>query len=194
MKVNSDKINWRSLLIVLFTITLIWSNLPTQEEKLLFEKVEQEIIDKKSWFFAELADIEKFLNYSKGDINYIDKSSLFLGGYNSSEFDKVKLEKLYDYLVAKGWNDITGKISSDIYIMQTLNSSENVVANTLILCKNKATIFMYMTDLQGTDSLTDKTIRTHIDLRYDYTLPCYEIEKYQLSDKIINSTEEKNNE
>ncbi|VPQ39080.1 Uncharacterised protein [Streptococcus pneumoniae] len=68
---------------------------------------------------------------------------------------------------------MTDKIDKNDYIAKILSRSDETAKRVRILCKDKATIFMYMTDMQN--DYESFEARILVDLLYDYSLPCYDL-------------------
>lgn len=70
---------------------------------------------------------------------------------------------------------MTDKIDKNDYIANTSSRSDKTAKRVRILCKDKATIFMYMTDMQKDPEYKSTKVRTLIELLYDYSSPCYNL-------------------
>lgn len=141
----------------------------------MLERFEQELIEKESWLISELDDIASFMNFKEGDQRYSNREVLFDARYASPEYDYDKLIGLYNHLIEKGWIDVTNQVDRSEYIIKTASKSKASIEHTLILCNEKATIFMYMTDMQDDYIIDLFKTRTLVSLMYNYNLPCYNL-------------------
>ena len=150
-------------LIALVIILFIWTvDLESNKE---LEIYQQELVEKESWLISELDNIAKFMNCKVSDHSHSNRDVWYTSRYASPEFDKNRLLHLHSFLLKEGWVDMTNKTAKRVRI----------------LCKDKATIFMYMTDMQN-DYLIDLfKARTLVELKYDYSLPCYDLNEPQYS-------------
>jgi len=160
-------------LIAFVTILFIWT-VDLKPDKDL-EIYQQELVEKESWLISELDNIAKFMNFKVSDHRHFNRDVWYTSRYASPEFDKNKLLHLHSFLLKEGWVNMTDRIDKNDYIANTASRSDKTAKHVRILCKDKATIFMYMTDMQN-DYLIDLfTARTLVELKYDYSLPCYDL-------------------
>ena len=82
-------------------------------------------------------------------------------------------------LLKRGWIDVTDSIDNDSYISLTVGKSNETAENMRILCNDKATILLYMTDMQKDIEYSSTEVRTLVELLYDYSLPCYDLHEKQ---------------
>lgn len=169
MKIKASTI----FFIVLLPIFL--STIISTEPDLMLEKFKQELVEKEGWLISELDDIAKFMNFEESDHRYSNREVLFDARYASPEYDYNKLIDLYSHLVGKGWVDVTSQVDKSEYIIKTASKSKASIEQTLILCNKKATIFMYMTDMQNDYIIDLFKTRTLVHLMYNYNLPCYNL-------------------
>lgn len=157
---------------LVFIMFISFVNFKHDKELELFER---ELVKKESWLISELDDIAKFMNFKESDHRYSNRKVLFNSRYASPEYNYMKLEGLYEFLNRKGWVDITSRVDKEEYILKTASRSNQNTKNVRILCNNKATIFMYMNDMQNEYIIDLFKVRTLVHLKYDYTLPCYQL-------------------
>ena len=162
------------LLVVILILIIGVSFISFKPDKRI-NKFEQELIEKENWLISELDDISNYLDFEVSDYRYSNRKVFFNSRYVSPEYDEEKLEGLQNHLIEKGWVDITNKVDKDEYILQTASESDETAKYVHILCNKRATIFMYMTDMQNDYVIDLFKARTLVHLRYDYTLPCYEL-------------------
>ena len=178
MKIRGKEYKLSDLLfIVLFSIFFM-SFIKLEPDKEL-EIYQQELVSKESWLISQLNDIASFINFNKSEYDYINREVWFTAWYVSPEFDNEKLLQLHSHLLKDGWVDVTDKIDKNDYIAKTSSRSDKAAKRVRILCKNKATIFMYMTDMQNDYEYDSFKARTLVDLLYDYSLPCYDLDEKQ---------------
>lgn len=163
------------IFLALFLFLFITSKKESDEDNQRVNKIEQELMQKESWLISELEDISNFMSFQKGNIVYHNRKVQFISRFASPEFDIERLAELDDYLLEKDWIDMTDRIDRNDYIIVTSSKSEETAKYVKILCKNKATIFMYMTDMQYDYIIDDFKVRTLIQLKYNYSLPCYDL-------------------
>ena len=181
MKIRGKEYKLSDLLfIVLFSIFFM-SFIKLEPDKEL-EIYQQELVSKESWLISQLNDIASFINFNKSEYDYINREVWFTAWYVSPEFDNEKLLQLHSHLLKDGWVDMTDKIDKNDYIAKTSSRSDKAAKRVRILCKNKATIFMYMTDMQNDYEYKPFKAHTLVQLKYDYSLPCYDLNKPQHSD------------
>ena len=161
-------------IILFFTIFIYFSQRETDESLLIYQK---ELNHKENWLLSELEGIADFLDFKKNKYDYTNRDVWFIAWYVSPEFNKNKLWDLRNYLLKEGWVDLTEKIDKNDYISKTSSNSNITHKYVRILCNNKATIFMYMTDMS--DNYESKSLEagagTLVELFYDYSLPCYNL-------------------
>lgn len=157
--------------VLVFVMFISLVNFKPDEKVELFEK---ELVKKESWLISELDSIASFMSFKESDHRYSNRQVLFDSRYASPEYDYIKLKGLYEFLTNRGWVDITSKVDKEEYILKTASRSKETAKHVHILCNNKATIFMYMTDMQSEYIIDLFKVRTLVHLKYNYTLPCYE--------------------
>ena len=158
------------ILLLIFLSTII-----SNEPDLMLERFKQELVEKESWLISKLDDIASFMNFKESDHRYSNRKVLFDARYVSSEYDYNKLIGLYSHLVGKGWVDVTNQVDRSEYIIKTASKSKESIERTLVLCNEKATIFMYMNDMQYDYTIDLFKARTLVHLMYNYNLPCYNL-------------------
>lgn len=174
MKIRDKEYKLSDISLVIFVVILFVWTVDLEPNKEL-EAYQQELATRASWLISELNNIAKFMNFKESDHRYSNREVWYTSRYASPEFDKNKLLHLHSFLLKEGWIDMTDKIDKNDYIAKTSSRSDKTAKRVRILCKDKATIFMYMTGMQN-DYLIDlfKT-RTLVELKYDYSLPCYDL-------------------
>ncbi len=170
------------LLIVFVVILFIWTIDLEPDERL--ETYQQELKEKESWLLSELDDIADFLNFKESEYDYANREVWFYSWYYGYEFDEDKLLKLNRYLLKKGWVDMTDEIDKNDYMARIIGKSDETVNHIRILCNNKATILLYMTDMQKDVKYKSTEVRTLVELLYDYSLPCYDLNEKQYADAV----------
>lgn len=191
MKIRGKEYKLSNILFVFVFFIFFISFIDLEPDKEL-EIYQQELIEKESWLIPQLNDVANFINFNKSEYDYINREVWFTAWYVSPEFNKNKLLRLHSYLLKKGWVDMTDKIDKNNYIVKTSSSSDEIAKHIRILCNNKATIFMYMTDMRENYEYEYEysEARTLIELLYDYSLPCYDLNEKQYNNP---STIELNN-
>ncbi len=165
-----------TFIISLFLIMFI-SMYPSQEEQEFSDLFQKELAKKETWLISETEDIVQFLDDKKSSNDLTNRVSYFSFIYVSPEFNKNKLNQLYQHMINKGWLDISEKIPQEFYIIKSSSQSEETARHTRILCKDKATIFMYFTDMQNDYIIDAFKARTLIEFEYSYNLPCYDFDE-----------------
>ena len=165
----------KSDVLVVILILIIGVSFISFEPDKRINKFEQELVEKENWLISELDDIYNYLDFEVSDYRYSNREVFFNSRYVSPEYNKYKLLELYNHLTKKGWIDITDQVDRDDYILQTASQSDETAKHVYILCNKRATIFIYMTDMQHDYIIDLFKARTLVHLRYDYTLPCYKL-------------------
>ncbi|WP_201585729.1 hypothetical protein [Psychrobacter jeotgali] len=174
MKIMGREYKLPNILLIIFVVILFIWTIDLELDKEL-EIYQQELIRKESWLVSELDSIANFMNFKVSDYRYFNRKVWYTSRYVSPQYDKNELLRLYNYLIKKGWVDITSEIDRDEYISKTASQSEETAKYVHILCNKKATIFMYMTDMQNDYVIDLFKTRTLVELKYDYSLPCYDL-------------------
>lgn len=174
MKIRDKEYKLSNILFIVFIFIFFTSSIDLEPNEKR-EKYQQELIEKEDWLISELDDIARFMNFKESDHRYFNRDVWYTSRYVSPEYDKYKLSRLYSYLIEKGWVDITSKVDKEEYIAKTSSQSEETSKYVHILCNRKSTIFMYMTDMQNDYIIDLFKARTLVELKYDYNLPCYDL-------------------
>ena len=174
MKIRGREYKFSDISLIAFVVILFVCTVDLEPNKEL-EIYQRELVEKESWLISELDTIAKFMNFKVSDHSYSNRDVWYTSRYASPEFDKNRLLHLHGFLLKEGWVDMTDKIDENDYIANTSSRSDKTAKRVRILCKDKATIFMYMTDMQN-DYLIDLfKARTLVELKYDYSLSCYDL-------------------
>ena len=174
MKVRGKEYKSTDILLVAFVLILFISFIYLEPDKEL-EIYQQELVAKESWLISQLNDIANFIHFEKSEYDYINREVWFTAWYVSPEYDQNKLVRLHNYLLKEGWVDMTDNIDKNDYIIKTSSRSNEASKHVRILCNNKATIFMYMTDMRDKYEYKSFETGTLVQLKYDYSLPCYNL-------------------
>ncbi|WP_372860556.1 hypothetical protein [Psychrobacter sp.] len=174
MKIRGKKYKLSDISLIAFVIILFIWTVDLELDKEL-EIYQQELIEKEGWLISQLDDIANFINFNNSEYNHINRGVWFTAWYVSPEFNEKKLLRLHKHLIEKGWVDVTEQIDKNDYIAKTPVRSEEAAKYIRILCNDKATIFMYMTDMQNDYEYESFDARTLVQLKYDYSLPCYNL-------------------
>lgn len=174
MKIRGKKYKLSDISLIAFVIILFIWTVDLEPNKDL-EIYQQKFIKKEDWLISELDDIARFMNFRESDHRYFNRDVWYTSRYVSPEYDEYKLSRLYSYLIKKGWVDITSRVDKEEYIAKTASQSEETSKYVHILCNRKSTIFMYMTDMQNDYIIDLFKARTLVELKYDYNLPCYDL-------------------
>ena len=178
MKIRGKNYKLSNLLfIVLFSIFFM-SFIKLEPDKGL-EIYQQELTAKESWLISELNNIAAFLNFDESDYDYTNREVWFYSYYYGYNFNKDRLLMLEHNLLKRGWIDVTDSIDNDSYTSLTVGKSNETAENMRILCNDKATILLYMTDMQKDIEYSSTEVRTLVELLYDYSLPCYDLDEKQ---------------
>lgn len=174
MKIRDKEYKLSDILFVAFVFVFFISFIKLGPDKDL-EIYQQELIDKEGWLISQLDDIANFINFNNNEYSHINREVWFTAWYVSPEFNEKKLLRLHKYLIEKGWVDVTEQIDKDDYIAKTPVRSKEAAKYIHILCNDKATIFMYMMDMRKIYEYESFDARTLVQLKYDYSLPCYNL-------------------
>ena len=182
MKIRGKKYKLSDISLIAFVIILFIWTVDLEPDKEL-EIYQQELVAKESWLISQLNDIANFINFNNSEYDYINREVWFTAWYVSPEFDKNKMLHLHSFLLKEGWIDMTDKIDKNDYdyIAKTSSRSDKTAKRVRILCKDKATVFMYMTDMQNYYEYESFEARTLVDLLYDYSLPCYDLNEKNMT-------------
>lgn len=174
MKIRDKEYKLSNILFVAFVFVFFISFIKLEPDKDL-EIYQQELIEKEGWLISQLDDIANFINFNNSEYNHINRGVWFTAWYVSPEFNEKKLLRLHKHLIEKGWVDVTEQIDKNDYIAKTPVRSEEAAKYIRILCNDKATIFMYMMDMRKIYEYESFDARTLVQLKYDYSLPCYNL-------------------
>jgi len=174
VKIRDKEYKLSDILFVAFVFVFFISFIKLEPDKDL-EIYQQELIDKEGWLISQLDDIANFINFNNNEYSHINREVWFTAWYVSPEFNEKKLLRLHKYLIEKGWVDVTEQIDKDDYIAKTPVRSKEAAKYIHILCNDKATIFMYMMDMRKIYEYESFDARTLVQLKYDYSLPCYNL-------------------
>lgn len=122
-----------------------------------------------------MSEIAIFLNFDGIEHDYTNREVWFYSWYYGYDFNGGKLLRLEHSLIEKGWKDITNRVEKDDYTALVTVKSEEIAKNIQILCNDKSTILLYMTDMQKDPEYKSTKVRTLIELLYDYSSPCYNL-------------------
>ena len=147
MKIGGEDYKISNILFITFVLIFFISFIDLEPDKEL-ETFQQELVGKESWLISQLNDIANFIHFEKSEYDYINREVWFTAWYVSPEYDQNKLVHLHNYLLKEGWVDMTDNIDKNDYIIKTSSRSNEASKHVRILCNNKATIFMYMTDMR----------------------------------------------
>lgn len=176
MKIGDKNYKLSNILFVAFVFIFFILSIDLKQDK-AFEMYKQELVEKEGWLISELNIITNFMNFKVSDHRYSNREVWYTSRYVSPQYDENKLLRLYNHLIEKGWVDITDNVSKKEYISQTSSQSKTTVKYVHILCNKKATMFIYMTDMQNDYIIDLFKARTLVELKYDYNLPCYNLTK-----------------
>ncbi|MGP5435354.1 hypothetical protein [Psychrobacter alimentarius] len=174
MKTRGKKYKLSDISLIAFVIILFIWTVDLEPDKEL-EIYQQELIGKENWLISQLDDIANFINFNNSEYDHINRGVWFTAWYVSPEFNEKKLLRLHKYLIEKGWVDVTEQIDKNDYIAKTPIRSEEAAKYIRILCNDKATIFVYMMDMRKIYEYESFDARTLVQLKYDYSLPCYNL-------------------
>ncbi|MGP5492976.1 hypothetical protein [Psychrobacter celer] len=181
MKIRGKKYKLSDISLIAFVVILFIWTIDLEPDKKL-ETYQQELTAKESWLISELNNIADFLNFDESDYDYTNREVWFYSYYYGYNFNKDRLLRLEHNLLKKGWIDVTNSIDNDSYTSLTVGKSNETAKNIHILCNNKATILLYMTDMQKDIEYSSTKVRTLVELLYDYNLPCYDLDEKQYND------------
>lgn len=174
MKLRDKEYKISSILLTLFVIAIfIWNTDLKKDEEL--EIYKKELIERESWLLTEMKNISTFMDLKNSEYDHTNREVWFYSWYYGYEFDKDRLLALYSHLKKTGWVDVTGVVDREDYNSRTAGNSDTTIENIHILCNNKATILLYITDMQNDEEYKDTEVRTLVELLYDYSLPCYDL-------------------
>lgn len=174
MKIRGKEYKLSDILLIAFVIILFVWAIDLKPDKEL-EIYQQELIAKEGWLISQLNNIANFINSNNNEYDYINREVWFTAWYVSPEFNEKKLLRLHEHLIEKGWVDVTEQIDKNDYIAKTPIRSDEAAKYVRILCNDKATIFMYMMDMRKYYEYESFDARTLVQLKYDYSLPCYNL-------------------
>ena len=178
MKIRGKEYKLSDISLIAFVIILFIWTVDLEPDKEL-EIYQQELVAKEGWLISELNNITAFLNFDESDYDYTNRKVWFYSWYYGYGFDKDRLLRLEHNLLKRGWIDVTDITDSNSYKALTVGKSNETAKNIRILCNDKATILLYMTDMQKDIEYSSTEVRTLVELLYDYSLPCYELDEKQ---------------
>ena len=120
-------------------------------------------------------DIPNILNDEDGFSEFLSRETLLVNYYGSPSFDRQKLENFQSYLEQSGWQQLPTQDYLDYGSDSIEISDQPVIDSTTILCKNGATVLIWMEDLTGKYDHTSN-IGTSIRSIYDFRSPCFNLE------------------
>lgn len=189
MKIRGKEYKISDILLVFCVVVLFIWTVDLEPNKEL-EVYQQELVEKEGWLISELNNIADFLNFNDSDYDYTNREVWFYSYYYGYDFNKDRLLRLEHNLLKRGWIDVTDSIDNDSYTALTVGQSNETAKNMRILCNDKATILLYMTDMQRDIEYSSTKVRTLVELLYDYSSPCYDLNEKQYNNP---STIELNN-
>lgn len=137
------------------------------------ENAKEQVTQQEPWLEMTSNSIFDYMNDPEGDLWISNNGVSFTSIYSSSRFLPKNLESIRTNLVETGWYELPPQDSSSNEKLETLVGQS--LTNTVILCKNKATIIIWMDDLKKKyGNMTDA--RTMIWLLFDYQTPCFDLE------------------
>ena len=173
MKLRGKEYKLSSILLILFVV-FMWTTDVKPDERML-DTYKKELIEKESWLLTEIKDISTFMDLENSEYIYSNREVWFKADYYGYEYHKDKLVSLHNYLInRRGWVDMTTKMDVNDFIVRTQFPPDSF-GDVRILCNNKATILIHMDDKQNDEVYKDTEVRTLVELLYDYSLPCYDL-------------------
>lgn len=158
------------ILVISFMFTI--SNSPTPRP----DGIETELEQKTPWLEQTFEKVAKFMGYEDANASISSRSSKFLSYYTSSEYSEDKLISLGQQLKSQGWQPTSLQQFNDLQNQSVLfTTSQEVNEKTIVLCKDNATVLIWVENLKGKYEHT-KNISTSIFVGHDYLSPCYGLE------------------
>ena len=185
MKIRGEEYKLSHILFIAFVFVFFILSIKTEPNKEL-EVYRQELTEKESWLLSEMSKIALFLNFDESEYDYTNREVWFYSWYYGYDFNEGKLLRLKHSLIERGWTDMTNRMEKHDYTALVTVKSDEIAKNIQILCNDKATILLYMTDMQKDPDYKSTKVRTLIELLYDYSSPCYDLieEQYENSSDI----------
>lgn len=160
------------ILIIGFMLTLSNSPMMGPEQIVLETELEQ----KTPWLEQTSKDIAAFMGYEDANVFVSSRSHKFVSYYTSPEYSEDKLINLGQQLQSQGWQPIGLQQFYDLQDPSvSFTTSQEVNDKTIVLCKDNATILIWLENLKGKYKHTEN-VATSIFIKHDYLSPCYGLE------------------
>lgn len=169
------KVKFNAVIFILICLVFMSKFMfPLNDEK--SETWEKNLNTDLNWLISEINGIDSFMQLPESDVTYVSRTYTFIGRYVSQNADFDKLESLYEKLISEGWIDASNSEEVIKYQERQIHKSDIVKRNTYTLCKNKATMFIYMIDMNEYYHIDLFTVKTAVELDYGPHLPCYDLD------------------
>ena len=166
------KLKFSNILLFIFIAGFVYFLIVAEREGP--ENAKEQVEQQEPWLLETNKDIYEFMNDDSSSVWVSNTGVNFLSIFSSSNFSYQKLISLQKYLLNKGWQQLS---------MQSYATKDSELAtwfgismtDTVLLCKDKATVIIWMYDLKEKYDTSENT-STMIDLIFDYRSPCYEFD------------------
>lgn len=141
------------------------------------EAMEQEINDLTPMLAQTENIIATIMNDPEAYDDFVNREWWYVYTYISPTFNYDRLTNLKDQLVKNhGWIDITRPNKIVYQSNRSIGLSGTIPTETTrVLCKNKATLIIFMHNINKRRDDNNEKIGTEVDLTYNKDSPCYHI-------------------
>ena len=163
----------KGILLLVFGVGFLYLTMIITKEGSESNNVRELVIQHEPWLEKTSNYVFDYMNEPESDLWISNNGASFTSIYSNSHFLPKKLESLRTNLVETGWYELSPEYYSNDEELETLVGLS--LTNTVILCKNKAAIIIWMYDLKKKyGNMTDS--RTMIWVLFDYQTPCFDLE------------------
>jgi len=134
------------------------------------DDISEQISQREPWLRETSQSISDYMRDNESTTTVFSPGNIFLSLYTSPNFSTEKLEGLQNYLRKMGWYALPKKDYRLLSKSSFSESNERSFDEVVVLCKNNASILIWMHDAK--DNHIDPS--TMVRLIYDSQLPCYE--------------------
>lgn len=134
------------------------------------DDISEQISQREPWLRETSQSISDYMRDNESTTTVFSPGNIFLSLYTSPNFSTEKLESLQSYLRKMDWYALPKKDYRLLSKSSVSESNERSFDEVVVLCKNNASILIWMDDAK--DNHIDPS--TIVKLIYDSQLPCYE--------------------
>lgn len=134
-------------------------------------QMRSEIKEKKIWLDEVSNELSNYL-ISSDNGGVSNSKTFYYGDYAEKEYNSERLQQLFDKLVDEGWQSISYQKLSSYQKIGYYEQVYPILPTTKILCKNQATVIIYMRDLSAERQVSSTEYGSYVTLSYHNRSPC----------------------